>query len=103
MRQRLTSRKFLLALASAIAIFSAEMWGYELSIEAIVGILGSVTAFVFGEAAVDHAAVKAQMQDLKLDALDQAVLNNMQMQRVISEATREPIVTPPIDIEGQDA
>jgi len=59
---RWTSRKFLVAVAGFLVFLLSEVFGLKFNIEAVVGIVGSVIAFVSGEAFVDAKRAQAQAQ-----------------------------------------
>lgn len=74
MKQKLLSRKFLLAVTGLVSVFLSEMFGLELSPEAIGGMAVVVIGYVFGEGMVDKRAVEASVKEMKLDALDTAAM-----------------------------
>jgi hypothetical protein len=88
---KLLSRKFLLSIIGALIVFANDRWAWGLSQDTIVAGVGMLVAFIFGEAAVDMAAVKAKAADIDPDKVAQAVL------KVLDELTVpvDPIVTEP--------
>ena len=59
-KQKLTSRKFWVAVASAAFIILSEGFGFNLDQELYWKIVALALGYIFGEAAVDIARAKAQ-------------------------------------------
>ena len=60
LKQKLTSRKFWVAVASAAFIILSEGFGFNLDQELYWKIVALALGYIFGEAAVDIARAKAQ-------------------------------------------
>jgi uncharacterized protein (DUF697 family) len=56
---KLTSRKFLLPVVTAITIALNDVYGWGLEQETVNAMVAAVASFVLGEAAVDRAWIKA--------------------------------------------
>jgi hypothetical protein len=60
LKQKLTSRKFWVALASAVFIILSEGLGFNVDSELYWKIVALALGYIFGEAAADIARAKAQ-------------------------------------------
>jgi len=62
LKQKLTSRKFWVAVATAIFIMLSEELGFNVDVDLYWKIVVIVLGYVFGEAAVDVARVARQVK-----------------------------------------
>ena len=69
MKQKLLSRKFMLATGSAVAVFLSQAFGVEIAPEALGGLALLVASYVFGESYVDSKAITAAAEASKDTAL----------------------------------
>ena len=58
MLEKLKSRKFILAVASGVLIILNDGLGWGVDTETVLGFVGLVASYIFGEAAVDIAKVR---------------------------------------------
>ena len=105
------SRKFWIAIGTVFSIAIAEATGYDVSPEAIAGIILVVSTYIVGQGIVDKSVVTAQVQvagdigraQLELYARNleeqlKSVANDLEIQKAAAELPRLPVSDP--DVPG---
>ena len=101
------SRKFWIAIGTVFSIAIAEATGYDVSPEAIAGIILVVSTYIVGQGIVDKSVVTAQViaasdvgrAQLELYARNleeqlKTVVNDLEIQKVAAELPRLPRAEP---------
>lgn len=75
-KKRLTSRKFLLTLATAISGFAAALFDFDVDPQLVYGVAAVVATWVFSEARIDGTALALDGQ--RKDQIIQALQGKLQ-------------------------